>query len=551
MNGAVNTEHLKGRSSVSHDEVDMVNSLSEERLEELLAKGSKKELDAICKDCGIEVQLNTKIDCIKALKSAIASSAHIDKFFVKIWHASGGTLSATCPHGIVYMMKGLFKAESTRDTADLLLSMKHPPNIVISDVPHMLAAHTNKRQVDFFNPFGGRVCNPSNENVEKAHNGTLQKQSFSWLDNAKGPCVASNLEGMKKVSQRYSLYDRFHEKNTSQRKEILRSTKWVAELEAINTATAEQLNRSMSKDIYFLSTMTPLHHLQMMRSLQGNHNILKNEQFRGKLLKEFPGIEYGFDMHGRLTLAFQAKMHNRGAPITVEEKTESLECNIFNIDIKREDWYKRLDMSQEIRFERILSSNTGGTLPGDSHLQLPLDALQTAGIDKEVDNRLLDALMLIIAAQSYGKGINATILPSDFFTKIENDALYQIPDLSGNCHCLFVPSLISSHWCLAGFDKRTCKLFYLDSLGEGHMGRHSGIVANHIQIIKNIIWQKILCKPIEEEEHVFSEGWTLVTPENFSSLFKHHFPLQTKGVDCGVLVTLYAFLHQEPGCLLL
>ena len=73
------------------------------------------------------------------------------------------------------------------------------------------------------------------------------------------------------------------------------------------------------------------------------------------------------------------------------------------------------------------------------------------------------------------------------------------------------------------------------------MGRHSGIVANHIQIIKNIIWQKILCKPIEEEEDVFSEGWTLVTPENFSSLFNHNFPLQTKGVDCGVFVTLYAW----------
>ena len=44
-------------------------------------------------------------------------------------------------------------------------------------------------------------------------------------------------------------------------------------------------------------------------------------------------------MHGRcMTLAFQAEMHNRGPPITVEEKTESLVCNIFNIDIKREDW---------------------------------------------------------------------------------------------------------------------------------------------------------------------------------------------------------------------
>ena len=40
-------------------------------------------------------------------------------------------------------------------------------------------------------------------------------------------------------------------------------------------------------------------------------------------------------MHGRcMTLAFQAEMHNRGPPITVEEKTESLVCNIFNIDIE-------------------------------------------------------------------------------------------------------------------------------------------------------------------------------------------------------------------------
>ena len=52
--------------------------------------------------------------------------------------------------------------------ADMLLSMKHPPNIVISDMPHLLAAHMNKRKPDFFSPHAGRVYPPTDSNVQLA-----------------------------------------------------------------------------------------------------------------------------------------------------------------------------------------------------------------------------------------------------------------------------------------------------------------------------------------------------------------------------------------------
>ena len=76
------------------------------------------------------------------------SLADIDKLFFKVWHASGGTLTGTCPHGVVYTIKQL-----PRDISDILLSLKHPPNVVISNIPHMLAAHINKRSANFFYPF--------------------------------------------------------------------------------------------------------------------------------------------------------------------------------------------------------------------------------------------------------------------------------------------------------------------------------------------------------------------------------------------------------------
>ena len=153
------TEFQKGHKE--SEEVEYLKCLSEETLEELFSMGNVLMLRQLCAECGIKAEKMTKIDCISRLKSAVQSVTNIDKLFFKVWQASGGLLTCTCVHGIVYGFKCLLKAESPRDYGDILLSMKHPPNVVISDIPHMLAAHLNKRCTDFFNPYAGRVASPS------------------------------------------------------------------------------------------------------------------------------------------------------------------------------------------------------------------------------------------------------------------------------------------------------------------------------------------------------------------------------------------------------
>ena len=158
-----NTEFLKGAQE--KEENDYLKCLSEERLEELFNMGDVMTLRELCKECGIHASKLTRIDCLARLKSALQSVAEIDKLFFKVWQASGGTLTATCPHGTVYAVRKLLRAESPRDIGDILLSMKYAPNIVISDIPHMVAAHVNKRSPNFFNPNAGRVTEPTEENI--------------------------------------------------------------------------------------------------------------------------------------------------------------------------------------------------------------------------------------------------------------------------------------------------------------------------------------------------------------------------------------------------
>ena len=181
------TEFQKGSNDEGED--DYLKCLSEESLEELFSMGDLSTPRKVCKECGIKADKLTRIDCISRLKSAVQSVANIDKLFFKIWQASGGILTGTCIHGIVYSFKCLLKAESPRDYADILLSMKHPPNIVISDVPHMLAAHINKRSPNFFAPYAGRVADPSEENIKAVHEGYFQQISMPWLNRMKRKSV--------------------------------------------------------------------------------------------------------------------------------------------------------------------------------------------------------------------------------------------------------------------------------------------------------------------------------------------------------------------------
>ena len=88
-----------------------------------------------------------------------------EKAFTKLWGCTGGWVSATCPHGIVYALKFVLLAESPCDYVDLILSMKHQPNIVINDIANLVVAHGNQRKFQMFSPYKGMVAENTEENV--------------------------------------------------------------------------------------------------------------------------------------------------------------------------------------------------------------------------------------------------------------------------------------------------------------------------------------------------------------------------------------------------
>lgn len=94
---------------------------------------------------------------------------------------TGGWLSFSCPHGVVYVYKHVLRAESVRDFADVILSMKVVPNILIYDYAWCLAAHVNKRTKQaIFTPHGGRLAEPTSENIQLAKSKELTIH-LRWL----------------------------------------------------------------------------------------------------------------------------------------------------------------------------------------------------------------------------------------------------------------------------------------------------------------------------------------------------------------------------------
>ena len=125
---------------------------------------------------------------------------------------SGWWLSASCPHGIVYALKFLLRAQSPRDYVDILFSMKVQPNIVILDIAPMVATSGNNWKPGMCNPNLGWLACPSGDNISLASSGRLIVD-LPWLE-----CP---------TKEHYCLFDTFREINTSKKSEILRRVKFV------------------------------------------------------------------------------------------------------------------------------------------------------------------------------------------------------------------------------------------------------------------------------------------------------------------------------------
>lgn len=190
---------------------------------------------------------------------------------------SGGW-SVLCPHGVAYSLKFNLRAESPRDFVDLLLSWQHLPNVTIYDFARGLAIHTNFRVPSSlpFQPHEGRLADSTTENSSKAKQGKL-KVSLPWLIektnlNSEGYPVTGS-------SEHYVLYDKLHESNTKDPKDVLRKISLVPELQGwLNSQIAEQFFADLRKNNYFLNNMAPSTHIFIMRNIIHHKNASANQK---------------------------------------------------------------------------------------------------------------------------------------------------------------------------------------------------------------------------------------------------------------------------------
>ena len=142
-----------------------------------------------------------------------------------------------------------------------------------------LVAHANLRVPDNppFHPFEGRLAKPTPGNVEAAAHGNL-KVHLPWLvERLQHP--EPNGHPVTGSDKHYVLYDKFHQSNTKDPKDVLRRI-YIAQV-------AEQLLSCMRKNNYFLNNMGPSAHIFLMRNIIEHRNHNQNENLLKRQLRSF------------------------------------------------------------------------------------------------------------------------------------------------------------------------------------------------------------------------------------------------------------------------
>lgn len=187
---------------------------------------------------------------------------------------------------MAYSLKFNLRAESPRDFVDLLLSWQHLPNVTIYDFARGLATHANFRVPSSlpFQPYEGRLADSTVENINKAKQGKL-KVSLPWLIE-KADDLNSEGHPVTGSSEHYVLYDKLHESNTKDPKDVLRKINLVPELQGwLNSQIAEQFFADLRKNNYFINNMAPSTHIFMMRNIIHHKNTLANQKLLERQLQ--------------------------------------------------------------------------------------------------------------------------------------------------------------------------------------------------------------------------------------------------------------------------
>ncbi|XP_071950565.1 uncharacterized protein [Antedon mediterranea] len=199
-----------------------------------------------------------------------------------VWGTSGGWLSASCPHQIVYGVKFLLLAESPRDYVDLIMSLAKQPPIIVCDIPQMVSRHGNRRTDGvMFQPNEGRFVEPTEENIKAAKEGTLQVH-LKTLDDVYPNMNPTSVTVDTKAT--LCLFNTFHQFDTKMEREVLRKVCLCPQLKGmLNSQVAEQLHRSRD----FLNSMNPSSHIFSVLNILDSNNTSLNQIYVSNMKKVF------------------------------------------------------------------------------------------------------------------------------------------------------------------------------------------------------------------------------------------------------------------------
>jgi len=232
-------------------------------------------------------------------------------------------------------IKFLLRGESPRDHVDMLLSFDHQPTLTVCDIPSFVARHGNKRKRNMFYPNKGRFAEENTDTISKQKEGILNV-SIPELDTSRLIFTPSNTDHLyaepdhplTHTSNHYCAYDRFHEGNTTVDAEHLRRLDIVPECSLINSQVVEEFFSWIDKSRYFLSQMSPIHHIVIVRLLCH----LNNERINGVIEKNImqriktslPDCEVSHGPDKRLTVSGQAhSTTNQPLSIIKKPKTQT------------------------------------------------------------------------------------------------------------------------------------------------------------------------------------------------------------------------------------
>ncbi|XP_076866870.1 uncharacterized protein LOC143518315 [Brachyhypopomus gauderio] len=554
------TELLKGlwkKTNVGRECQVANTEMNEDYILDLLEKkkAQKAELVSACEALGVSAE-GTREDILNRLQELLLYKDIYPKMFVKLQKAGGGVLHVSCPHSVVYYCSPLWWRESARDHADALLSFQHAPNVYVSDVAGRVARHLNNRtKQDFFQPYDGRLCEPTKDNIEKALKKTLQI-SLPWLTSSqpKGikemDCTSmhSRPHPVTGTNERYSLYDRFHQKNQKRPEERLRSLCLVPELRSsINTAVAEQLNREMASSRYFLCNMKDRHFIFSLRLMFHLHNQKVNQEFKQDMMRiALDPLEV--DNNGRLSIAETAHALKKEGVIEVmemkgllheEESSRSWQhfsVGLFPIDQSNEEKVAVLFAEQKEEHLTIIRiANCTANLQDLKSLYPPeMMSSEEQSTGKIRMPWLTDSVVDTRLSQLVERAQNVILIPTFNFIlwwrdwqknkAIQDVHLKCIKDVKKNTKVL-IPRVVGhktpesgNHFILWVFDGVTSEIKLYDSLGK----------------TKTIADQdmELLCNAFQNIWNLSS--WTIQSPAQWK---------QSDSDNCGVLVCTMAELE--------